>query len=133
MLNRFFCLTSVLLLACWLLPAQSAISLHSGLLQYTSGSVLIENKPVLKTTTNLLGVKKGETLTTGADGAAEVLLTPGVFVRMVEGSAIRMDSVALTDTRVSILHGSVMVECDEISKDSNVSFLVSGHEIEVRK
>jgi hypothetical protein len=133
MLNRFFCLASVLFLACWLLPAQSAISLHSGLLQYTSGSVLIENQPVLKTTTNLLGVKKGQTLSTGADGAAEVLLTPGVFLRMVENSAIRMDSVALTDTRVSILQGSVMVECDEISKDNSVAFLVAGHEIEVRK
>ncbi len=133
MLNRFFCLVSVLFLACSLLPAQSAISLHSGLLQYTSGSVLVENKPVLKTTTNLLGVKKGETLSTGSDGAAEVLLTPGVFLRMVENSAIRMDSVALTDTRVSVLQGSVMIECDEISKDNNVLFLVAGHEIEVRK
>src|SRR5271165_1899815 len=133
MLNRFFCLASVLILACSLLPAQSAISLHSGLLQYTSGSVLIENKPVLKTTTNLLSVKKGETLSTGADGAAEVLLTPGVFLRMVGSSTILMDSVALTDTRVSVLQGSVMVECDEISKDNNVTFLVGGHEIEVRK
>jgi hypothetical protein len=133
MLNRFFCLASALFLACSLLPAQSAISLHSGLLQYTSGSVLIENKPALKTTTNLLGVKKGETLSTGADGAAEVLLTPGVFLRMVENSAIRMDGVALTDTRVSILQGSVMVECDEISKDNNVLFTVASHEIEVRK
>jgi uncharacterized membrane protein YgcG len=133
MLNRFFCLASAVFLACSLLPAQSAISLHSGLLQYTSGSVLVENKPVLKTTTNLLGVKKGETLSTGADGAAEVLLTPGVFLRMVENSAIRMDSVALTDTRVSLLQGSVMVECDEISKDNNVLFQVAGHDIEVRK
>ncbi|MGA7414202.1 MAG: FecR family protein [Bryobacteraceae bacterium] len=133
MLNRFFCLASVLFLACSLLPAQSAISLHSGLLQYTSGSVLIEQKPVLKTTTNMLGVKKGETLSTGADGAAEILLTPGVFLRMVENSAIRMDSVALTDTRVSILQGSVMVECDEISKDNNVAFQIGSHEIEVRK
>lgn len=133
MFNRFFCLTSALLLASSLLPAQSAISLHSGLLQYTAGSVLIENKQVLKTTTNLVSVKKGETLTTGTDGAAELLLTPGVFLRMVDSSAIRMDSVALTDTRVSILRGSVMVECDEISKDNNVAFLVGGHEIELRK
>jgi FecR protein len=133
MFNRLLCLSSALVLGSSLLPAQSAISLHSGLLQYTSGSVLIESKPVLKTTTNLVSVKKGETLTTGADGAAEILLTPGVFLRMVEGSAVRMDSVALTDTRVSILQGSVMVECDEISKDNNVAFLVSGHEIELRK
>ena len=133
MLTRFVLLISAFLLACSLLPAQSAISLHSGLIQYTSGSVLIADHPVQKTTTNLPGVKKGETLTTGTDGAAEILLTPGVFLRMVENSTIRMDSVALTDTRVSILQGSVMVECDEISKENNVTFLVSGHEIEVRK
>jgi hypothetical protein len=133
MLNRCFCLTSALILACSGLSAQSAISLHSGLLQYTSGSVLIEDQTIRKTTTNLLAVKKGETLTTGADGAAEVLLTPGVFLRMVENSAIRMDSVALTDTRVSILQGNVMVECDEISKDNYIVFLVNGHEVELRK
>ena len=117
--------------------AQYTISLHSGLIQYTSGAVTVADAPVQKTTTNVLSLKQGQILATGADGVAEVLMTPGVFVRMVGDSSLRMDSISLADTRVTILTGSVMVECAELSKDNSVTFFVSSvpgsPSIEVRK
>jgi len=78
-------------------------------------------------------MKTGQTLRTGKDGNAEVLLTPGVFLRLGNDSAIRMDSNALSDTRVSLVSGSAMVECDELLADNSVSFTVGSQSVELRK
>jgi hypothetical protein len=133
MVTRLPLLGVVALLAAPVLFAQYTISLHSGSIQYSSGTVLIDDQPFQKTTTNAPVVKKGERLTTGADGIAEVLLTPGVFVRMVGSSSLRMDEVLLSDTRVAVLRGSLMVECAEMIKDNGVLFTLAGQSVEIRK
>jgi hypothetical protein len=133
MVSRLPLLGVVALLASPALFAQYTISLHSGSIQYSSGTVLIDDQPFQKTTTNAPVVKKGERLTTGADGIAEVLLTPGVFVRMVGNSSLRMDEVLLSDTRVAVLRGSLMVECAEMIKGNSVVFTLAGQTVEIRK
>lgn len=133
MVTRLPLLGVLALLAAPVLVAQYTISLHSGSIQYSSGIVLIDDQPFQKTTTNAPVVKKGERLTTGADGIAEVLLTPGVFVRMVSNSSLRMDEVLLSDTRVAVLQGSMMVECAEMIKGNSVVFTLAGQTVEIRK
>jgi hypothetical protein len=113
--------------------AQVAISAHSGLLQFTLGSVFLADKPIHKTATNLVEVKPGQVLRTGSDGKAEVLLTPGVFLRLDNDSSVRMDSNALTNTRVTLLSGTAMVECDELLADNAVAFTVGKFPVELRK
>jgi hypothetical protein len=113
--------------------AQVAISAHSGLLQFTLGSVFLADKPIHKTATNLVEVKPGQVLRTGTDGKAEVLLTPGVFLRLDNDSSVRMDSNALTNTRVTLLSGTAMVECDELLHDNAVAFTVGNFPVELRK
>jgi len=115
------------------LPAQVAISTHSGLIQFTVGSVYIGDKPIHKTTTNLPDIKNGQVLRTGSDGDAEVLLTPGVFLRLGNDASVRMDSNALSNTQLTLLSGVAMVECDELLEDNAVSFTVSGQVVEFRK
>jgi len=126
-------LLGVALLAVPVLFAQYTISLHSGSIQYSTGTVLIDDQPFQKTVTNAPIVKKGERLTTGADGVAEVLLTPGVFVRMLGSSSLRMDEVVLSDTRVAVLQGSMMVECAEMIKGNSIVFTLAGQTVEIRK
>ena len=46
---------------------------------------------------------------------AEILLTPGVFLRVAENSSIKMISSRLIDTRVDLLSGSILIECAELS------------------
>jgi hypothetical protein len=133
MVTRLPLLGAVALLTSPALFAQHTISLHSGSIQYSTGTVLIDDQPFQKTITNAPVVKKGERLTTGADGIAEVLLTPGVFVRMVGNSSLRMDEVKLSDTRVAVLQGSLMVECAEMIKDNSVMFTLAGQTVEIRK
>ena len=53
-------------------------------------------------------IKTGQVLEV-KDGQAEILLTPGVFLRVAENSSFRMISNKLIDTRVEVLSGSVIV------------------------
>jgi len=65
-----------------------------------------------------------------AEGKAEVLLTPGVFLRLAENSSVRMVSTKLTDTRVEVLTGSAMVEVDDLAtKDDSIMLLSKGNTI----
>lgn len=112
---------------------QLAISTHSGLVQLTVGSVFLNDKPLHKTVTNMVSMKPGEVLRTGKDGNAEVLLTPGVFLRLGNDSSVRLDANSLTDTKVAILAGSSMVECDEMLADNAVSFTIGGHTVQLQK
>jgi hypothetical protein len=112
---------------------QMAISTHSGLVQLTVGSVFLNDKPLHKTTTNMVEVKPGQVLRTGKDGNAEILLTPGVFMRLGNDTSVRMDANALSNTKVTVLSGSSMVECDELLSDNAISFTVGNHIVQLRK
>src|SRR3981081_3809939 len=89
--------------------AQSVISAHSGLVHYVEGQVLLDGKPVEVKITAFPEIKEGKELRT-EDGRAEILLNPGVFLRMGENSAIRMVSNKLSDSRVEFLSGSMIIE-----------------------
>ena len=71
-----------------------------------------------------------------AQGRAEVLLTPGVFLRVGENSAIRMLDNRLASTRVEILSGTIIVESDdpEMSiKDPSVTLTYKDYQIKLVK
>src|SRR6476620_11534039 len=76
---------------------QSVISAHSGILHYYEGEVTLEGKAPHQKAGTFAEVKEKQELQTQV-GRAEVLLTPGVFLRMGENSAIRMDANKLSDT-----------------------------------
>jgi hypothetical protein len=67
------------------------------------------------------------------EGRAEVLLTPGVFLRLGENSSIRMLSTRLTDAKVEVLSGSAMIECGEVPKDSSIQAVFKGNAIRFEK
>ncbi len=101
------------------LYAQSVISAHSGVLHYTEGDVTIDGQAPHAKSGTFADVKEKQELQTQV-GRAEVLLTPGVFLRIGENSAIRMDSNKLSDTQVAFLKGSAIVDFVEVSKDNSV-------------
>src|SRR4029077_1305187 len=61
-----------------------------------------------------------------AKGRAEVLLTPGVLLRLGENSAIRMVANVLSDTRVGLLTGSAFVDSAEPSPGTSVTLVYKG-------
>jgi hypothetical protein len=102
--------------------AQYVISAHSGVIQVVEGSAYLNDKAVETKFGQFPDIKNGQEFRT-EQGRAEVLLTPGVFLRMGENSSIKMVSNLLTDTRVEVLSGSAIVECDEIPKDNSIELL----------
>src|SRR5580704_964030 len=99
---------------------QSAISAHSGMIHYVEGQALLEGQPVDPKFGEFPEVKNNQVLET-AEGRVEVLLTPGVFLRMAENSGFKMLSNRLSDTAFEVLSGSVIVEVDELLKDNAIT------------
>jgi len=136
-MNRSSCAAisvSILALSGTAAFAQNVISAHSGLIHYVEGRVLLDGKPVEVKITNFPEVKPDMELRT-EDGRAEVLLNPGVFLRLAENSAVRMVANKLSDTKVEFLSGSALIESSrELSQKENfVTILYKGSAAHLRK
>src|SRR5205085_8396743 len=101
---------------------QPVISAKSGLVAYADGQVFLGDRQVEPSLTTFPEVKESMVLRT-SQGRAEVLLTPGVFLRLGENSSFRMITNRLIDTRLELLSGSAVVEADEVAKDTNVTIV----------
>lgn len=122
---------AVLLLAS-LVPGQSVISVHSGLINYFEGDVFVDNQPLQNKFGTFTSIKEGSTLRT-EQGRAEILLTPGVFLRLDENSAIKMTSVALSDTRVEFVKGSAILDSTEAQPGNSPAVLYWACEVRFSK
>ena len=112
--------------------AQYVISSHAGVIQYVEGRAFLGDKPVEPKFGQFPDIKENQEFRT-EDGRAEVLLTPGTFLRIGENSAIRMLSTQLTDTRVEVLSGSAVVESTEMPKDNAVQLVYKKDTISLQK
>ena len=116
-------------------PAQMVVSAHSGTVHYYEGDVSIDGVQVNLKPGHFEEIKEQSVLRT-ARGRAEVLLTPGVFLRVGENSAVRMLDNRLVSTRVEIISGSATLETDAQTGDSGkyknpaVTVLFKSYEIE---
>lgn len=106
------------------LPAdgQSVISTRSGVIHFFEGSVYLGEAPMEPHLGKFPRMTEGSELRT-ATGRAEVLLTPGVFLRMGERSAIRLVRSDLADTRVELLAGSAIVDSGEPGTGTSVTLI----------
>ena len=115
--------------------AQNITSVRSGTLHKFDGNVAIDGQAVETRPAYFPQIKDAGTLKTGR-GRAEVLLTPGVFLRIGEFSSIKMLDSRLTATRVEFLSGSAVLEqIDPLvnTKGNAVSIVFKDYEITLRK
>jgi len=119
--SAFSTLAVIALLA---LPAdaQSVISARSGVVHFFEGAVSLGGEPLEPHLGKFPCMTEGAELRT-AQGRAEVLLTPGVFLRLGEKGTIRLVDNDLSDTRVEILAGSAIVESSEPGPGTSVTLL----------
>ena len=125
-------LTALLLSTGLAVSAQTVISAHSGVLHLVEGSVSIDGKPVVQKYGTFPDWKEKSELRTG-EGRAEILLTPGVFLRVGEVSAVRLIDNRLSATRVELISGEVVVEADDPMKENDVTLVYGDYEVRVRK
>ena len=98
---------------------QSAKSARPGTLNYVEGQASIEGRQVSPQSVGNTTLEAGQVLAT-ANGKAEILLTPGIFLRLGNDSTVQMVSTDLTHTEVKLEQGRANVEVDQIYPQNTV-------------
>lgn len=130
-LGVFVCSAAALLCSVEAL-GQAVISAHSGVVHFSEGAVFIDDQPLDHKFATFPNIKEGSTLRT-EKGRAEILLTPGVFLRVDEDSSIRMRLNSLADTRVEFLHGSVIVDSLDALAEPKITVFYKDTEVRFPK
>jgi len=116
-------------------PVYADTDKHSatpGTVNYIEGQVSVGNQSLDSKAVGSVGLQAGESLATQS-GKAEILLTPGVYVRLGSNSSIKMISSNLTDTQLALNQGEAMVEVDEIHPQNNIRISQPGGDTRVLK
>jgi len=92
---------------------------HPGDINYIEGQVTVDGQPLNSNSVGTAGLDRGQTLTTQS-GKAEILLTPGVFLRAGDNTAVKMISPDLANTEAEVERGEVMVEVTDIDKNNDI-------------
>lgn len=103
-----------------------------GTLNYVEGRVSIGAQSVDSSAIGTAQVRMGESLTT-AGGKAEVLLTPGVFLRVGENSSVKMIATSITNTEVAVDRGHAIVEVAEIHPENDIRVEADGETTQLLK
>jgi len=99
--------------------AQTSNPARPGTLNYVEGNASIDGRALTNRSIGNTALEAGGTLAT-ANGRAEVLLSPGVFLRVDENSEIRMISSDLTHTEVAVDRGRVEIEVDQLYPQNHI-------------
>ena len=90
-----------------------------GTLNFVEGQASIQDQPVTSKSVGTAELQAGQTIST-TDGRAEVLLTPGVFLRLGHNTAVKMISPDITNTRVQLEKGRAEIEVAELFKQNDI-------------
>jgi hypothetical protein len=118
-------MNSVIFMLMMQLPAtQFLVSTRAGLVNYVQGSATV------KAATS---VPAGKVVQTGPNGAVELLLNPGSYLRMGENTQVVLEKVELYDIAVRILAGSAIIEANGFDKDLPLSVATGNLKMEIIK
>lgn len=113
-------------------PAFGAEPAHPGTVNYIEGAAFLDGKPLNNSNVGNLAMNAGDELTT-ANGKAEILLTPGIYLRVDDNSAVKMLSPDLALTQVQVDRGRAGVEVDQIFPQNDVRITDGGVETQLVK
>ncbi len=113
--------------------AQNVISTQAGLINFTEGPVAVNGAAFRPQPGQFRQLREQDTLETGALGRAEVLLSPGVFLRMGHDSAFRLTSGKVWDARLELLSGTALVEAAEIGRGNRLTMAHGGATVTIEK
>ena len=113
-------------------PAFGAIPARPGTVNYIEGAASIDGAPLHTSDIGSAALNTGQVLKT-AQGRAEILLAPGVFLRLDDRSAVKMITPGLTLTQVELEQGRGGVEVDEIYPHNNIRVIVGGVQTQLLK
>jgi hypothetical protein len=103
--------------------AQSVISARSGLIHFFEGDVYVAGQRLETHEGRFESISDGAEIRT-EQGRAEVLLNPGVFLRIGEQSKVRMLDSDIMNTRLELLSGSAAIDCTQGAPGPSLTLLV---------
>ncbi len=93
---------------------------RAGTVNYVEGQASIGGRALSEKSVGSAQLQAGQTLAT-QNGRAELLLTPGVLLRLDNNSAAMLNSGGLENTEVAVQGGRAMVEADEVLHDNHIA------------
>jgi len=111
-----FILAGALAIPAW----SSANPPRPGALNYVEGQASIDSQIVDSKSVGSTTLNEAQVLST-ENGKAEILLTPGVFLRIDRHSAVRMDSPGLANTALTLEQGRALIEVGDLRKENNLT------------
>lgn len=121
----------LLFAAASVVQAQGVVSARAGLVNHVQGLVMLNDHTVDRNE-QLPQLQNGDNLSSEA-GRAEVVLGPGVIIRIAESSRLRMLDSRREDTRVELLEGTALVEVISQVKGAQLHILHGGSSTEFRR
>jgi FecR protein len=96
-----------------------------GSINYVEGQVSIGTQVVDPKSVGSTVLEAGQSITT-EQGKAEILLTPGAFLRIGENTSVKMISPNLTNIQVEVQRGHAIVEVTGIYQENNLRVDLNG-------
>jgi hypothetical protein len=96
-----------------------------GTVNYVEGQVLLGSQPLDSKSIGSETLEAGQSITT-ENGKVELLLTPGVFLRVGSNSSVKMISPSLINTEIGVEEGEATVEITEIHKQNEIRIDADG-------
>lgn len=96
-----------------------------GTVNYVEGQVYVADQPLDHNSIGNTTLEAGQSLNT-EKGKAEVLLTPGVFLRAGDDTSVKMITAGLANTELRLMHGHAMVEVSEIYPQNDIRVVEDG-------
>src|SRR5580698_3061059 len=100
-------------------PAWGSVAPQPGTVNYVEGQAAIGAQALTDKSIGSAKLAAGQSLSTD-NGRAEILLAPGIFLRVDHHSSVRMVSPGLADTILTLEKGRAMVEVAEIRPENNI-------------
>jgi hypothetical protein len=111
---------------------QNARPARMGGINYVEGQASIGTETLTAESVGSVVLEKDQTLTTQT-GKVEILLTPGVFLRVADNSRVKMVSPGLANTAVELQKGRASVEVLDIHKENNIRINQDGASTQLLK
>lgn len=117
--------------------AQHLISTRAGFVNRTDGKVYVtrfgnvdEERGRASLGTQM---RQGDQLSTETGGFAEILLTPGAYLRLNQKSTVRAVNTDLQSVRFELVEGSAIIEVGEVERQAPLEILTRHGQFYVRK
>lgn len=113
--------------------SQATTSARPGTINYVEGHASIDGQRIDQKQIRHLNLDADQTIQTEQNSKAEILLTPGVFLRLGEDSELKMVTPSLTNTKVELTRGEALVDVAQLFKDNNLEVVDNGASARILK